>query len=351
MNHLVRRHPTRQCARWVVVVLAGVVVAACGSDGTAPVASDSVPALVVGVGTLPSADMQPLTIPPTPSTFPSGSSIPVRQLTVGEVADGPRLLMIGDSIFASISRRFYNNACEGLVPLGWQVSVEAERGRFIDLGVKILDAKLDDGWDAAAVFLGTNYGVNQEVYEQYLDEILDRLAPRPTIIFTTTEYRVEQREVNEVIEKEVLSRDNLWLVDWRSISQAPGVLWRDGIHPTTAGNELMVDILEETLGRAPGDEPGECLKSEFKNDTPLNTVPSGGGSTVPGDNSTTVPDSATTTDPSVTSSTPPETSVPSGSSTSVPASTNVPSSSVAPNTVSPGTMFPGTAAPTTLSST
>jgi hypothetical protein len=313
-------------------VTVGLVLASCGSDDAAPVTSDSVPALVVGVGTLPSADMQPLTIPPTPSTFPSGSSIPIRQLTVGEVADGPRLLMIGDSIFASISRRFYNNACEGLVPLGWQVSVEAERGRFIDLGVKILDAKLDDGWDAAAVFLGTNYGRNKVVYEQYLDEILDRLAPRPTIIFTTTEYRVEQREVNEVIEKEVLARDNLWLVDWRSISQAPGVLWRDGIHPTTAGNELMVDILEETLGEAPGDEPGECLKSEFKNDTPLNTVPSGGGSTVPGDSSTSVPDSSSTTGPSTST---PDTTAPSGSSSSTPVSTTVPSSTSTPGTTAP----------------
>lgn len=337
MNSLVRRHPSRPSARWVALVTVGLVLASCGSDDAAPVTSDSVPALVVGVGTLPSADMQPLTIPPTPSTFPSGSSIPIRQLTVGEVADGPRLLMIGDSIFASISRRFYNNACEGLVPLGWQVSVEAERGRFIDLGVKILDAKLDDGWDAAAVFLGTNYGRNKVVYEQYLDEILDRLAPRPTIIFTTTEYRVEQREVNEVIEKEVLARDNLWLVDWRSISQAPGVLWRDGIHPTTAGNELMVDILEETLGEAPGDEPGECLKSEFKNDTPLNTVPSGGGSTVPGDSSTSVPDSSSTTNPSTAgpSTSTPDTTSPSGSSTSTPVSTTAPSSTSTPGTTAP----------------
>lgn len=337
MNTLVRRHSSRPSARWAALVTVGLVLASCGSDDAAPVTSDSVPALVVGVGTLPSADMQPLTIPPTPSTFPSGSSIPIRQLTVGEVADGPRLLMIGDSIFASISRRFYNNACEGLVPLGWQVSVEAERGRFIDLGVKILDAKLDDGWDAAAVFLGTNYGRDKVVYEQYLDEILDRLAPRPTIIFTTTEYRMEQREVNEVIEKEVLARDNLWLVDWRSISLAPGVLWRDGIHPTTAGNELMVDILEETLGEAPGDEPGECLKSEFKNDTPLNTVPSGGGSTVPGDATTSVPDSSSTTNPSTTgpSTSTPDTSTPSGSSTSTPVSTTAPSSTSTPGTTAP----------------
>lgn len=341
MNPLVRRRPYRLAARVVaVVVTAQFLLAACGSDDAAPVASDSVPALVVGVGTLPTADMQPLTIPPTPSTFPSGSSIPIRQLTVGEVADGPRLLMIGDSIFASISRRFYNNACEGLVPLGWQVSVEAERGRFIDLGVKILDAKLDDGWDAAAVFLGTNYGLNPEVYERYLDEILDRLAPRPTIIFTTTEYRVEQRQVNEIIEKEVLSRDNLWLVDWRAISSTPGVLWRDGIHPTTAGNELMVDILEKTLGSAPGDEPGECLKSEFKNDTPLNTVPSAGGSSIPG-GSTSVPDSVPTTDPSGSTSPTPSSTTPSSST---------PSSISGPTTVPAATSVPGGSAPSSLPS-
>ena len=77
-------------------------------------------------------------------------------------------------------------ACERLVPLGWQVAVEAERGRFIDLGLRIVNKKLPQGFDAAVLFLGTNYGKKQDIYQEYLDKILDELAPLPVIILTAT---------------------------------------------------------------------------------------------------------------------------------------------------------------------
>ena len=181
--------------------------------------------------------------------------------------------MIGDSIFAAVSRRFSNMACDRLVPLGWQVAVEAERGRFIDLGLRIVKKKLPQGFDAAVLFLGTNYGKKQDVYKEYLDKILDELAPRPVIILTATEYKPFIREVNTVIEEEARTRDNLWLVNWREISMTPGVLWKDGIHPVDAGNVLLMDSIIEVLGNAPGSDPGECLKVEFKEDAPLSNLP------------------------------------------------------------------------------
>ena len=181
-------------------------------------------------------------------------------------------------------------ACDRLVPMGWQVAVEAERGRFIDLGLRIVKQKLPQGFDAAVLFLGTNYGKKQDVYQEYLDKILDELAPRPVIILTATEYKPFMREVNAVIEEEVRTRDNLWLVDWREISKTPGALWKDGIHPVDEGNALLMDSIIEALGNAPGAAPGECLKVEFKDDAPLsNLVP------IPGSVETTVADSTSTT--------------------------------------------------------
>jgi len=133
--------------------------------------------------------------------------------------------------------------------------------------------KLPQGFDAAVVFLGTNYGKKQDVYKEYLDKILDELAPRPVIILTATEYKPFIQEVNSVIEQEVKTRDNLWLVDWREISQTPGTLWKDGIHPVDVGNVLLMDSIIKVLGNAPGGDPGECLKVEFKDDAPLTNAP------------------------------------------------------------------------------
>ena len=260
------RDNLRRCAALTVFLVA---VVACGSSGSDGVTTTAVNGTVAGVGNLPD---QVSTTPVDPASLTS-APIGSRPLTVGELSNGPRLLMIGDSIFAAVSRRFSNMACDRLVPLGWQVAVEAERGRFIDLGLRIVKKKLPQGFDAAVLFLGTNYGKKQDVYKEYLDKILDELAPRPVIILTATEYKPFIREVNTVIEEEARTRDNLWLVNWREISMTPGVLWKDGIHPVDAGNVLLMDSIIEVLGNAPGSDPGECLKVEFKEDAPLSNLP------------------------------------------------------------------------------
>ena len=260
------RDNLRRCAALTVFLIA---VVACGSSGSDGVTTTAVNGTVAGVGNLPD---QVSTTPVDPASLTS-APIGSRPLTVGELSNGPRLLMIGDSIFAAVSRRFSNMACDRLVPLGWQVAVEAERGRFIDLGLRIVKKKLPQGFDAAVLFLGTNYGKKQDVYKEYLDKILDELAPRPVIILTATEYKPFIQEVNTVIEEEVRTRDNVWLVDWREISKTPGVLWKDGIHPVDAGNVLLMNSIIEVLGNAPGSDPGECLKVEFKEDAPLSNLP------------------------------------------------------------------------------
>jgi hypothetical protein len=295
---------------WSLAAALGIllsVATACGSSISDSTTTIAVSGTVAGVGNLPAQDLASETDSANQSSVPPGS----RPITVGELSSGPRLLMIGDSIFAGISRRYGNMACERLVPLGWQVAVEAERGRFIDLGLRIVKQKLPQGFDAAVLFLGTNYGQKQDIYQEYLDKILDELAPRPVIILTATEYKPFMREVNAVIEEEVRTRDNLWLVDWREISKTPGALWKDGIHPVDEGNALLLDSIIEALGNAPGDVPGECLKVEFKDDAPLsNLVP------IPGSVETTVVDSTST---SVVVA-----------STTVPSSSTLPTSTTAP---------------------
>ncbi len=187
-----------------------------------------------------------------------------------------------DSIFAGTASRYGGEACEILEPLGWQVAVEAESGSFTEFGGRVLDARLDEGWDAAVVLLGTNYGGDEAGYEADLADILDRLAPRPTLVLTTTDFREMQSEVNAVIARQVLARENVDALDWTTISSQAGVLSGDGIHPTDAGRQLLVEGISLMLGQAPV-RPGDCLTSEFTDDSAVAGAPggSGGMTTVP----------------------------------------------------------------------
>ncbi len=96
-----------------------------------------------------------------PDTFAGGALL-------RDLVDGRRVLMIGDSIMASTSRRYGGDMCAELVPRGWEVEIDAETGRFVDFGDRVLDARLDADWDAAVVMLGNNYGADQAVFEEYL---------------------------------------------------------------------------------------------------------------------------------------------------------------------------------------
>ena len=292
-----------------VLVTAGLglllALISCGSDsGDMAPPTGPVSATVPGVGILPDhspgtgfgSDSEALT--------PNG----IRQLTVGEVAVGPRLLLIGDSILAGLSRRYSNDACETLTPLGWQVSVEAEVGKDIELGLRVVNKKLPQGFDAAVIFLGTNYLAEQDFYQETLNKILDELSPRPVVIFTVSEFKPIIKEVNMVIDEELRTRPNLWLIDWREISKAPGILWNDQIHPSEQGNVVLLQELVKVLGTAPGTESGTCLNSEFIDDGSLVNLPPVVGpiDTVPANETTdsVIPEESSTTTLTASSSIP-----------------------------------------------
>ena len=56
------------------------------------------------------------------------------------IADGNRVLVIGDSILAGDRRALRRPACATLVPMGWAVEVDAETGQPIEFGLEVLDA-------------------------------------------------------------------------------------------------------------------------------------------------------------------------------------------------------------------
>ena len=188
---------------------------------------------------------------------------------------------------ASTSSRYGNQMCDALVPLGWQVAVEAEPSRFVEFGNQVLDkvlvdnAKPEDDWNAAVVFLGSNYRGNALQYEAELTKILDRLSPRPILLFTVTEYRPNWSEVNEVVNRLGAKYDNVTVLDWKTISETPGILSGDRLHPTNEGRRVLAGSVAAALGQISVGS-GECLRSVFRDDSAVG----GNSSTVLGRPST-----------------------------------------------------------------
>lgn len=216
---------------------------------------------------------------------------------LGPRASGNRLLVIGDSIFESTSRRYGGDMCSALVPLGWRVAVEAKSGELVGFGRTVIRERINEGWDAAVVFLGTNFGGDQVNYERDLTRIVDALAPRPTLLLTATLFRDSMKLVNESIRRVASLYPNVSVLDWGTASLQEGILNRDKIHPTDAGRKVLVASVAAALGNAPKG-PGSCLISmsdlplEDDNGATTTTVDDSNGtsstSTVPAQSTTTV---------------------------------------------------------------
>jgi len=241
--------------------------------------------VVDGVGRIPGGNFASLV------TLPDGVTIDFPELLgpmMGPQVGGPRVLMIGDSIMASTSSRYGNEMCDTLTQLGWKVEVEAQTGSFVDFGLKVLGQRLEDGWDTAVVFLGTNYDGNQANYENKMRQIFVGLSPTPFVVLTTALFKPRQQEVNDVIMKLADEFPNVTVLDWGTIAANNGLIGKDGVHLTADGRSVFAAAIARALEFAPTRE-GECLPIYFKSDAPVpgvmpdETVPSGSETSIPGD--------------------------------------------------------------------
>ena len=244
-----------------VLGLSGLL-AACGASNSA--SGDGV---LQGVGRIPGLGASAS----NSATLANAQLAAVKGATLGSKSSGNRVLVIGDSIMAGTASRYGGDMCSALVPLGWRVDVEAQAGEMVDFGTKVLMAKLSDGWDTAVVFLGTNFGGDVTKYKTSLTYIIEKLAPRPTLLLTTSLFRPVQSSVNDAITQVAQAHPNVTLMDWTTASAQPGVLSGDGIHPSPAGRKVLVNSVAAALGLAPS-APGKCLTSDFTDDSKVTGV-------------------------------------------------------------------------------
>ena len=208
--------------REVTLSVLCVILVACGAAAAGPDAS--LDPTVEGVGILPGSNPESQIIPTDPATTVAPTDSPTTTLPplppIGSLVTGNKLLMIGDSITASAAKRYGGEFCDALVPLGWQVEVDAEPSRFVDFGNAVLDKRLSAKWDAAYVFLGTNYLGDQLAYRKQLEKIVERLSPSPVVLLTVTLFEDSRQEVNDAITLVGAQFPNVRILDWGSIAAA-----------------------------------------------------------------------------------------------------------------------------------
>lgn len=241
------------------IVTASVLLASCAPGVT----RDTLPGLD-GVGRIPGAAGTPgaVIVDGVRSNLAA-----LEGAVLGANSAGNRLLVIGDSILAGTASRYGGSMCSALVPLGWRVAVEAEPSRPIGFGREVLRKRIYEGWDAAVVFLGTNYGGIAERYAADLARIVESLAPRPTLLVTATVHKPAIQEVNTEIRLSAARNPSVSVMDWSTASEQAGLLNDDGVHPTQRGQAVLVASIGAALGRAPGTGGGACLSSLFTDDS------------------------------------------------------------------------------------
>lgn len=261
-----------------------VLSAACGSgEVSSPPPTFDVPETVV-LGRLPEpfSDRTPISAPPTtPPASVAPTTEPPPENVAGAIADsvvGYRVLMIGDTLIASAAPRNDGNMCDVLGDFGWTVEIAAEPGRFIEFGHEVLDERLtpSDGepWDVAAVMFGNHFDGDIDAFVRQLEDMLRRLSPRPTIVYTLSALNDDAVAINEVIRQLSRSFASVVVVDWAAATEAePDDLLDDGgPQLTQEGAALLVLYTATALGKTPGGERGEvgeCLPSVFFDDSAI----------------------------------------------------------------------------------
>lgn len=253
-----------------LLLVAALGVAACGSGGSA--STPASPSTVGNVGDLPGDLFAGSSVPSTTGDVPTSSEdVPfattpdddeLLTARVGELAEGNRLLVLGDSILEATSSSYGGAMCAQLVPNGWAVEIDAQNGRDAAVGLQILQDRLADGeeWDAAVVMLGNNYRNDPEQFADQIDAILDLLTPAPVLLLTVTEFEPAQAEVNYVLRTQAAERVNVDLLDWAErTGHDDSLVGADGLHLSERGKLALTAMVRLLLGDAPVYSVGDCL--------------------------------------------------------------------------------------------
>jgi hypothetical protein len=275
----------RRVARFAVIGIGVTVLAACGDDD-----ATSLPSIVdvpdtVAMGVMPQQLSDAPTLPPPPpppttkpsasstSTLPSTLAEPI-EAPLGALVDGDRILLIGDSILASAAPRNGGELCDALVLFGWQAEIDAVADRGIDFAAGVLDARLideqnqNDDWDVVALSFGSDVdGNDTDAVAEFgteLGELIERVTPRPVLLYTLAGGGAGRSAVNNVIRAQPQSHHNVLVVDFADAGgDGVPIVDDSGRALTDDGMKRFSIRTAAAAGESPGGGEGTCLPSEY----------------------------------------------------------------------------------------
>lgn len=269
------RRTGRERRWWLLSGLLVLAAAAC-SDGEAAAPSFVGVPETVSIGGMP-GPLSGTTVPTLPavSSEPTTTTTeveaePVTEPLVDDVR-GHRVLLIGDTALAVATPRAGGIMCDVVTGFGWDLAIEAEPGRSLVFADDVLDARLDDEWDVVGLMFGHHVEDTVDDFERRLDDILDRLDPRPVVLVTVAELGEDQVAVNRVLRERARSRPNVVILDWaEATSLEPDVLLDEGGPAASEeGAGRLALFTAALLSEVPGGTPGTCVEPMFTDDSAI----------------------------------------------------------------------------------
>ena len=250
-------------AGWSAVVLVAGCASSAASGGAVPIDEISGPvSAATGTGapvteTTTRAPGAPDPIVEAVGDVLGGQAVIPRP--VGDDGSRPRVtddrvFILGDSITESAGPDYYDTIRRQLVPLGWNPTIDAQRGRTTPQGLEILKRRRRDVHDVAVVLLGHNDAIEPEVYRKRIEAIVEELADVPLVLLLTNyQFEKGRDRMNDELRVVDALHDNVELVDWNAVVGATeGAIGPDGLHLTRTGARALAATIAVSLGVAPG---------------------------------------------------------------------------------------------------
>ncbi|MGI6545127.1 MAG: hypothetical protein ACOX2M_01615 [Fastidiosipilaceae bacterium] len=125
-------------------------------------------------------------------------------------------------------------------------NVQAEVGIQMDEGIAFLRGIVEQ--DKLGDILLVSLGSNGPIDDGQIDTIMDLADGRRVFAMNVVVARSWEGSVNQTWANATKRHDNLHVVDWRSyVSEHPGVLRPDGVHPTQSGYSSYAQLLLDEL--------------------------------------------------------------------------------------------------------
>ncbi len=240
-------------ARFVIVALAGTLLAACGASE-----ASGGPEIQATEETGAASSVVEVTMPR--STTTSIAAGPAESVAAHPEVTDDRVYLVGDSITESIASRYSGVVCDALTPLGWNVTVDARQGRTTGEAVQSLRANRSRVGEVVVVLIGHNDGIDPEGYRSQIDRLIG-LVPdaRRILLLTNYEFERGRDRMNDALrlvagaDGDSGPNDRIQLVDWNTAVDEieDDAIRGDGVHLTTVGQNALATVIAAALGPAP----------------------------------------------------------------------------------------------------